>query len=332
VVTHGILEELLLIGFATLRLFSNFLSKNRWTIAKKVRVSFAQILKSGGNPNHGAAGSGHGGQFVSSALTGADISEHLAEHGLKKFDTPEFRDQWLKYLPKVTPTEFLHGMFGKIHTTEGNFKDMEDFGFRGGQLQIQAANCYVHGAEARVYHRTFYFKGEPKSVYHNLLDIKEADQGGGAVKRLFKEAIPLYRKMGIENVSLLAGMERGAYAWPKYGFNYDDPDIASEHIKHIKQRLNTQVAFSPEDLPKPARDEYEALSTILRDTENKTKLWNLTDAKTPALDEHFGAEIIYNDDKKPTFIKSLFRATSYSASLNIKDPVAMSRLAKYVSQ
>ena len=57
-----------------------------------------------------------------------------------------------------------------------------------------------------------------KTVVHNLVQLRAGFQGKGIAKKLLRESIDLYQKMGIEKVTLHAGREVGGYAWVRYGF------------------------------------------------------------------------------------------------------------------
>lgn len=314
-------------------------SKSRLAISShstRRSVSFSKILCSEGQ--RGSHWSLINGQHVydafrnmlSETITAKEISSDLAEHGLKAFDTYTFRESWKKHLPNVSPVEFLHGMFGKIHCTEGNFKSISEFSFEDGKLNLQGAGCYVHGAETKHYSRVFDFNRHPKEAYHSLMEITSANQGSGAVKKLFNAIVPLYKKMGVEEIALSAGKDRGAYAWSKYGFNYPDYETQQGHMSWLKTKLANNIKDQKFD--KAAQEEVDGISQLLNEPSHVAKLWHLTDIKTPALDYHFGADIIHDGDKSPSFIKHLLYETSYSGVLNFKDDVAMDRLQGYISK
>lgn len=237
--------------------------------------------------------------------------------------------KWQTVMPKVHPHEFLRAFFGKDDLTNKNL----------GQLQLQVIpkdkkvsfaatgdSLSVFGKKCKDYQRTFYM--DAKEAYHTKLELDKSDQGGGLVKQLFKSIMPLYEKMGIEKIHLHANIDRGAYAWGKYGFEYNDASERVPHQKNIRQKLNnltSTVELNPE-----AQKEKAALEKVLTD-KSTNAIWALVDMKTPELDKAFKAKIS-KDSTKSNFIKLLTKETSWSGFLDMKkDSPSRKRLEQYIS-
>ena len=318
--------------------------------------SYTKILK--WNHNHYGAGE-HGGQFESNDTYGEDDEADKyfpskQSEPPKKYTTDskdlhavfrqfendgcilnhpaeEMAKQWKQLLPNVHPHEFLRGFFGKDGATNTNVGQL--------QLQVNAKDkrisfaatgddLEVHGDKVIDYQRVIDLAS--KNVEHSKLEVDESRQGSGIVKKLFKSVLPLYEKMGVENISLYANIDRGGYAWGKYGFHYYDDEERVKHQKGVKARLDKLMSPSLGIVLTPeATKEKEAIEKVLRGKKDET-IWALTDMKTPHLDQLY-AKLIKKDSKKSSFVKLLNKNTHWAGLMNIeKGSPARARLEKYI--
>ena len=261
------------------------------------------------------------------------ISAHLKEYGLDNFDSRSFRENWLEHLPNTTPKEFFENMFGKEEATKENLRGgIKQFKFEEGTLKMDSTNCDVHGAVAMEYNREFNFLHKPPNVYHAILNLTKESQAGGAVKKMFKACVPMYRRMGIKNIATTPSLEMGAYAWAKYGFKYESHGTMEAHTKDMQHRMKlAKISSADPELTPNAHAEMQAVEKILG-TKHLEKLWALTDIKTPHLDAHYSDVIKSRVTKNPTFSKWLMDWTHYHAILPLTEAPAMTRLAKYVTK
>lgn len=85
------------------------------------------------------------------------------------------------------------------------------------------------------------------SVYHDQLVIDSAHQGAGLADRFNSHAIAEYQRLGVDHVSLEAGLETGAYAWARQGFRYKEEgersrkEFAAEVLKGVVNTLHAPV-------------------------------------------------------------------------------------------
>ena len=85
------------------------------------------------------------------------------------------------------------------------------------------------------------------SVYHDQLVIDSAHQGAGLADRFNSHAIAEYQRLGVDHVSLEAGLETGAYAWARQGFRYKEEgersrkEFAGEVLKGVVNTLHAPV-------------------------------------------------------------------------------------------
>lgn len=55
-------------------------------------------------------------------------------------------------------------------------------------------------------------------VEHDKVDLDKKFQGNGTAKALLKNSVELYKKHGIEQIKLAAGLDAGRYVWAHMGF------------------------------------------------------------------------------------------------------------------
>lgn len=80
-----------------------------------------------------------------------------------------------------------------------------------------------------------------KGVYHEYFAIHNKKYwGGGLAKKLFCSYYEQYQKMGLEFLSVTAGLASGPYVWPSFGF-YGTVDKARSVMNHFKEGRSRQI-------------------------------------------------------------------------------------------
>lgn len=246
------------------------------------------------------------------------VFSHVADGALtSKSMTAE---QWDKAVGgTVSPKELVHGMFGSAGSKDGlSFRYSEE----GKSLRMKAEGLTVHGIKTKTVERTFYFHSNV--VSHDYFEIERGEQGKGAAKAMFKHAVPIYKKMGLNGIMVTANLDAGGYAWARFGFKMTNRGDAMELAAHAeKQWRYLGQGNHPE--AKAVKEVLSKLKANARDDKNWEDIpHQLASMHTPALSEH-----LRKGDKKAVS-KVLLRNSNWSGKLHFSDSESMSRLAKYV--
>jgi hypothetical protein len=236
--------------------------------------------------------------------------------------------KWKAVLPDVHPHELLRAFFGKEDFTNKNMEQMMlQVNDKDKKISLAAtgSDLKVHGKTVKDYTRVLEIgKGV---AHHEVLEVAKADQGGDLVKKLFKSVMPLYDKIGIKKISLYANIDRGGYAWGRYGFEYKDSEAQAVHQLDIKNDL--AILTKNVVLNEAATAEKTAINKVLAKKDSKA-IWALVDMKTPELDKAFKTQINKNA-KKGSFIKWLTKDSGWDGTLDTsKNSPARKRLEHYI--
>lgn len=211
---------------------------------------------------------------------------------------------------------------------------------------ILSANTYdihfkyhgpVYGAMAIEVERTLYVGKH--DAYHDYLKLDPNDEGGGAVKKMFAAVVPLYKKMGLTQISTYANMDAGGYAWGKYGFKTVNRGamggMVSRKMERVWEYVNNGVFKPVSDEAK--REILEAISAVKVASSHEYESHIITDIKTPIVDrelhDEFRHEMLRLPAKvKPSLVKYSLYSRSWDAILKFDDPIAMNRLSTYVGK
>lgn len=82
--------------------------------------------------------------------------------------------------------------------------------------------------------RRYIIKDGKKIVEHQLLTIDPTIQGKDIGKRLLKAQLDFAQKAGMDEIRVHANIDRGGYAWARYGFKMDKLD--AQGIVHTVER------------------------------------------------------------------------------------------------
>ena len=151
------------------------------------------------------------------------------------------------------------------------------------------------------------FKLDQSVVVHDYLRLHESQQGKGLVKKAFAKSMKVYEKMGVKSVEVHAALDRGAYAWAKYGFV---PDKAS--WKELQGYLRPGLNAIRDELPE---NTYKKVNGIINSS-NPKSIWILVDLKDQYNNDNIGKHLLYGQH--------------WLGSLNIEDKETMERFWHYV--
>lgn len=243
-------------------------------------------------------------------------------------------EAWADTVPNgVLPSELVDAWVGKGHRLPGAIIEADPL-YK--QLKFVAHNVDVHGARAKLVERTLNFKDG--DAHHDYLKLEESAQGGSAVKKMFAEVVPLYKKMGMKKITTYANLEAGGYAWGRYGFVNDDAGEVAGPVAAKLRRISRDIGDGSLKLSKAAMEELdEAHAYIMAATGIKYESHHVTALKTPLLDVELH-DIMRKEMRKlpssvtPTVAKWGLYNRSWGATLKFDDEVAMAQLNKYVGK
>lgn len=127
-----------------------------------------------------------------------------------------------------------------------------------------------------------------------------------------------YRQLGLSHVDVNAGLDRGGYAWARYGFV---PSQESWDV--LRAALRARVNEPSLDL---APAERRALLDLLGNSEPRT-IWTIADNRTPAVIN--GQPLMFRGKPVPLG-NHLLSGTNWSGSLDLNDASVMRRFYDYV--
>lgn len=160
------------------------------------------------------------------------------------------------------------------------------------------------------YHR---HKDGTLEVHHDLLELPRGVQGQGVGKELLRQELEDYQRIGVDQVSLLANIDVGGYAWAKYGFTLD-PDMDAYRL-----RAALETNMEKKDVDDVLRRRVRGIidQHIVDDEENLDPrvIWKIADLTGPN-GEKQGADVLLGAD--------------WDGVLNLKDPETMARVKKYL--
>jgi len=227
----------------------------------------------------------------------------------------------------ISPRELATAVLGELPPSlAGSLEIGQD----SQTVKFSARNTKVYGARVSQVERTMNFK--TLDVHHDYLKIREADQGKGAVRKLFAASIPVYQQAGMKSVSVYANLDAGGYAWAKYGFTADEPNSYVETYKSGLSKLRYKLDSSglENNLPPAVEAEMRGLNSLLESGRTSKYIPHLmSDVKTPALDKMLRDKGLI--DEKGSATRAVMYNRSWEGSLNFDDKRAMDRMNAYLT-
>ncbi len=229
-----------------------------------------------------------------------------------------------KELKATTPKKIIESIFG----SEGEYKDNN---ISISKSKEGGDHVFIEGYGGKLYGSNLVSLGlklkgneKNKELYIDYISLESNSQGGGSVKKFFKNALPEFYKNGVRKVTLTANDDAGGYAWAKYGFNLKD----KTHAKKLSVSLNKKI-----DLLKPenelAKKEVKIVKKMLTAYSNDVALPRIiSDIKTPEMDKLLSKK---SGAIKPTLSKHLLMNEEWDGELDLTNTNSVNRLRKYVN-
>lgn len=123
-----------------------------------------------------------------------------------------------------------------------------------------------------------YFDVGSTRITHDLLIVQPNIQRSRIGTRILRNAVRLYDEMGIHEIEITAGLDRGSETWPFMGFR---PDPAGEW-----DRLRHEIWETFQQQPESAIAPIAAYVSALTSQPSSTAIWRLAD-----IDRRFAALI-----------------------------------------
>lgn len=251
---------------------------------------------------------------------------------------------------KVSPKEFVTAMIGRESLAKRGTTGEEEgpvkviYNPEYGQLSFTALHTKVHGVDVEEVTRRFDLRG--KSVDHTFFKVPRDQQGGGVAKRLFKECVPMYRKLGLEKITVHANIDAGGYAWARFGFEPDSPTQARRVHDEFKARTLMSVGNVVDKLSPAAKKEWDVIrglhDKMTASLDNGGSEWKhipytLSRGRYPKLSEELSkiknpwtdSPILTKSDPGALMRHAMGNANWYG-HVRLNDEAQMARLGKYV--
>ena len=249
--------------------------------------------------------------------------------GTQESDADVLYTAWKTHVPNVGLHEFVSTMLGgETHLSKVNLTVSAE------GIRIRQLGGDVYGAPVELYERSFDFA--KKDVHHDYLKIMEGGRGGGAVKEMFRNCIPMYKKMGMQTVSVCANLDAGGYAWARFGFRAES-EMAARMLRDSVQRQVESRTWGA-NLPEEAREEWRAMNRVLAQAGSSLSMPQIvTGLKTPQLDKALESSIQSMMHDVPsnvprTLIRGVLQQTSWNGKLNLYSNDDMNLLQAYVGK
>jgi GNAT superfamily N-acetyltransferase len=235
--------------------------------------------------------------------------------GLPQTDAFSESDQkaWRGSVP-LEPGRFFQSLIGNSGLTVGQTEvGLETQGADLCSVDYTLGfDCPKSGEEVGQMSRQITFpKDSAPEVYHAYFRLAPELQSQGLGKSLLAQSVELYDQIGVESVSVDAGLSVGGYAWAKYGFKPDSPAEAKRLFDQVRDRLDEA------SVPNRTR---RLVQNLLKDNKPEA-IWALSDLAQPV--EHRG--------ETTSLGKALLMGTGWYGQLELQNPAARSRFDSYVS-
>lgn len=171
--------------------------------------------------------------------------------------------------------------------------------------------------------RSFHETGDEFHIEHGLLRVE--NKGKGVGKKLLRNMVDEYRRLGIESVYTEANINMGSYAWAKYGFKPDGPieckAVASGIEFNFQRHMADGLSFT--------KDEIKVIETAreMLLAGDGRGIWLVADLarRVPPSE---GMNMRYGLDD--TIGKKLLFGKSWNGSLSMTDEESMEKFNNYV--
>ncbi len=148
-------------------------------------------------------------------------------------------------------------------------------------------------------------------AHHGYLGLNDEVQNAGLVKQLMRSNVDYYRQRGLSRVEVNAGLDRGGYAWARYGFV-----PTQESWDALRPMLRGKITDPSLNLT-PAQQ--QKLLGILENPDPHT-IWDIADIRTP----------MTIDGETLPLGNRLLSGKYWKGSLDLNDASTLERFYNYV--
>ncbi len=241
---------------------------------------------------------------------------HAFQGELKESDMPQaIREAWSRR-SDIGLAELFGKLFAGsgVNVSEGRLiGDTEDPALETWEYRLKLKSETSGRTVGQMNRCITFSEDEAPEVSHDLLKLQPEFQDKNLAKELLSRSVEVYDQIGIEKVTLTAGLTVGGYAWAKYGFKPDSPEETWE--------LWDQVQSNLEDLSLSARTR-NLVSGLLRSDDPKT-VWTLSDLGQQVEDEY---------GEETTLGKALLMGTAWCGELDLTDSESRQRFDQYTNR
>lgn len=213
------------------------------------------------------------------ALIQGELEEFLQSPGVKTGVNGDAEDWHAATKGKISPKEFVgmylgpEGLAGQkgfvAGQPPGHQRPVVKLSAYGESVIMESAYVTVHGQKVNIMDRTLSVGG--KSVHHDYLELVKGQTGGGMAKGMFRDALPVYEKLGLKHIDTTANLDAGGFVWGRFGFKNTNPSDTAAFADRIGAKLSPLAGqlrseYSRTKTLTPAQEEYQHLSKMLSES------------------------------------------------------------------
>lgn len=282
----------------------------------------------------------HGGDTLKDPLAGqpvlrGDITSDSFLDEFGRWQTSSGIERDWPMMMGITPKQFTDEMFGNMPSSVRGIPFTRivgaietDFVTRGtgpesAWLSTRAVFTTGKGSRATVKRVFTWKKDEGWSVYHDYFELSGDIQGAGIAKQVIGRQMGLYERMGVKEITVHAALDRGGYAWAKYGFipeNVGEWRRLKGRLQELLDEMNEAVV-DPEVTGTTWAKVKESVEKIL-ESDNPEAIWEIADMRIPTTH-------LDNKDKPMSLGKVLLSGESWHGKLKLNSARQMKRFKAF---
>ena len=296
----------------------------RFAIERAKALSALARLRAWDEGEHPRGESGPGtnaGSFTSGGDGGGESESAKGKEDKKPKSVKDFTDDKVN-LAVSNPEKFIERWNERVGEDPGEFKDkfmgglngtMSIASHSGDQMEIKGTLKSPEGRTLGTFTRVIDLNANKASSSYFALNGSETGQGIG--KKMLAGNVEVYQNLGLSKVEVYANIDKGGYAWAKYGYvpsSGDWSDLGLKLERKIERMTDRTSAASGSDDDEEEQEEFfeptswdemterqqeAATEAFYRDTreefiESEIQNWRdsgqaLDDAKSQVADESF---------------------------------------------
>ena len=206
------------------------------------------------------------------------------------------------------------------------------WGYATGHDQLSLNYTGRAGGAFRANRTFFKTKSGQLWVEHDEFILPKSVQGSGAAKDYLRASMDVYRQLGVSRVQLTANIDRGGYAWLKYGFRPDSIDDTKDLGKALLADFKAEKYAAVDPATR------KAFTKLLKRAEkgDDEALWALVDTKVKITVRRQkskrvgGREELFYVTEETDLATELLKFVTWKGHIDLDDPIAMQRFYNYV--